>query len=119
MNQIYRVGPSLTNTVSASGGNDRTTFRLSASDLDNSSIVRNSGIDRKTVNLNVTQKLTDKLSVTVIANYIDQQDRNLPSLSDGPGNPNNFLELAANVNDNIFKPGYTTSDGDGDAIQRR
>ena len=111
MNQIYRVGPSLTNTVSASGGNDRTTFRLSASDLDNSSIVRNSGIDRKTVNLNVTQKLTDKLSATVIANYIDQQDRNLPSLSDGPGNPNNFLELAANVNDNIFKPGYTAATG--------
>ncbi|HLX67840.1 MAG TPA: SusC/RagA family TonB-linked outer membrane protein, partial [Puia sp.] len=111
MNQIYRVGPSLTNTISASGGNDRTTFRLSASDLDNSAIVRNSGIDRKTVNLNVTQKFTDKLSATVIANYIDQQDRNLPSLSDGPGNPNNFLELAANVNDNIFKPGYNATTG--------
>lgn len=106
MNQFYRTGPSLTNTISVAGGSDRTSYRLSVSNLDNSSIVRNSGIDRKTINLNLSQKITDKLSATVIANYIDQQDRNAASLSDGPGNPNNFLELAANVNDNIFKPGY-------------
>ena len=111
MDQIYRIGPSLTNTISASGGNDRSTFRLSLSNLDNSAIVRNNGLDRKTVTLNVTQKFTDKLSATVIANYIDQQIRNQASLSDGPGNPNNFLELAANVNDNIFKPGYNTLTG--------
>ena len=106
MNQIYRVGPSLTNTVSAASGNDRTQFRLSASTLDNSAIVRNSGLDRKTINLNLTQKLTDKLSATVIVNYINQVNRNQPQLSDGPGNPNNFTFLAANVNDNIFKPGW-------------
>ena len=104
--QIYRVGPSLTNTISVGGGTDRGNYRLSVSNLDNSSIVRNSGLDRKTINLNVTQKLTDKLSTTVIANYIDQTNRNQAQLSDGPGNPNNFLELAANVNDNIFKPGF-------------
>ncbi len=111
MNQIYRVGPSLTNTLSLSGGNDRGSFRLSASNLDNSSIVRNSGLERKTINLNLAQKLTDKLSVNVTANYIDQLNRNQPQLSDGPGNPNNFLELAANVNDNIFKPGFNATSG--------
>lgn len=111
MDQFYRTGPSLTHTVAASGATDRTSFRLSASTLDNSSIVRNSGIDRKTINLNLSQKITDKLSATVIANYIDQQDRNLPNLSDGPGNPNNFTFLAANVNDNIFKPGYDKTTG--------
>jgi TonB-dependent SusC/RagA subfamily outer membrane receptor len=111
MNQIYRTAPSLTNTIAVAGANDRTTFRLSASDLDNSSIVRNSGLERKTINLNVTEKLTDKLSVTAVANYIDQSNRNQPQLSDGPGNPNNFLELAANVNDNIFKPGFNKTTG--------
>jgi TonB-linked SusC/RagA family outer membrane protein len=111
MNQIYRTAPSLTNTISVSGANDRTTFRLSASDLDNSSIVYNSGLERKTISLNVTEKLTDKLSVTAFANYIDQANRNQPNTSDGPGNPNNFLELAANVNDNIFKPGFSKVTG--------
>jgi len=111
MSQFYRTGPSLTNTISASGGNDQGNFRLSASNLDNSAIVQNCGIDRKTLNLNATEKFTNKLSATVIANYIDQQNRNQAQLSDGPGNPNNFLELAANVNDNIFKPGYNKVTG--------
>lgn len=106
ISDFYRVGPSLTNTVSVSGGSERTNFRLSLSNLDNSSIVRNSGLNRKTINLNVSHKITDRLSATVIANYIDQQDRNKTQLSDGPGNPNNFLFLASNVNEKIFKPGY-------------
>ncbi len=109
--QIYRVGPSLTNTISVSGGNDQGNFRLSASNLDNSAIVRNSGIDRKTINLNATEKFTNKLSATVIANYIDQENRNQSQLSDGPGNQNNFTFLAANVNDNIFKPGWNKVTG--------
>jgi TonB-linked SusC/RagA family outer membrane protein len=103
---FYRTGPSLTNTVAVGGGNDRGTFRLSLSNLDNSGIVRNSGLNRKTINLNVSQKVTDKLSASVVANYIDEQDRNRSQLSDGPGNPNNGLFLAPNINENILKPGY-------------
>jgi len=103
---FYRTGPSLTNTVSVSSGGDRGTFRLSLSNLDNSSIVRNSGLNRKTINLNVSQKITDKLNATVVANYIDEQDKNRAQLSDGPGNPNNGLFLATNINENILKPGY-------------
>src|SRR5882724_1743747 len=103
---FYRTGPSLTNTIALSTVNDRSTFRLSLSNLDNSSIVRNSGLDRKTINLNLSQKITDKLSATVIANYIDEADRNRAQLSDGPGNPNNGFFLATNINENILKPGY-------------
>jgi len=102
---FYRVGPSLTNTISVGQGNDRGNFRLSVSNLDNSSIVRNSGIDRKTINLNATQKITDRLSATVFANYVDEQDRNRPQLSDGPGDPNNFQFLSPNVDERIFQPG--------------
>jgi len=103
---FYQIGPTFTNTVALSSGGDRGTFRLSLSNLDNSSIVRNSGLNRKTINLNVTQKVTDNLSATVIANYIDEQDKNRAQLSDGPGNPNNGLFLAPNISENILKPGY-------------
>lgn len=106
---FYRSGSSVTNTVAVSGGGDKGSFRLSLSNLSNQSIVRNSGIDRKTVNLNVKQKITDKLEVTVMENYIQQEDKNQPSLSDGPGNPNNGLFLANNINENILKPGYDAS----------
>ncbi len=106
---FYRSGSSVTNTVAVSGGGDKGSFRLSLSNLSNQSIVRNSGIDRKTVNLNVKQKITDKLEVTVMENYIQQEDKNQSFLSDGPGNPNNGLFLANNINENILKPGYDAS----------
>jgi TonB-linked SusC/RagA family outer membrane protein len=102
---FYQWGPTWTNTVSAGAGTDRGSWRLSASSLNNTSIVRNSGIDRRTVNLNLNQKVTDRLTVTLFANYIDEQDHNRPQLSDGPGDPNNFQFLAPNVDERIFKPG--------------
>jgi TonB-linked SusC/RagA family outer membrane protein len=105
-NNFYRNGYTLTNTVSVSGGGDNGTYRVSASVLGNDNITLNSGINRKTFNVNLNQNITQKLNVSVIANYIDEQDRNREYLSDGPGNPNNFLFLATNVNDEIFKPGY-------------
>ncbi|HEY5390615.1 MAG TPA: TonB-dependent receptor plug domain-containing protein, partial [Hanamia sp.] len=55
---FYRLGPTFTNTVSVSSGGDNGTFRLSLSNLSNKSIIRNSGIDRKTVNLNIDRKVT-------------------------------------------------------------
>ncbi|MDR3712442.1 MAG: SusC/RagA family TonB-linked outer membrane protein [Puia sp.] len=109
LKNFYRTAPTLTNTVSVNGGGDRGSFRLSVSDMDNSSIVSNSGTDRYTFNLAVEQKVTDKLTVNVNADYIDQRDLNRASLSDGPMNPNNFTFLAANVDERIFKPGYDSA----------
>jgi len=103
---FYRYGPSFTNTVSVSGGGEKNTYRLALSNLSNNAIVRNSGLDRKNINFNTDQKLTDKLSVSVVANYIIQADKNLPQLSDGPGNPNNGLFLAPNIKESWLMPGY-------------
>ncbi len=103
---FYRSGPSFTNTVSVNGGGDKGTYRISLSNLNNRAIVRNSGLDRNTVNFNMDQKLTDKFSVSVLANYIDQQNRNPPQLSDGPGNPNNGLFLAPNIKESSLAPGF-------------
>lgn len=103
---FYRTGSTFTNTVSVSGGNDKGTYRLSLSNLNNNANVINSGIGRKTINLNLDQKVTDRLSVSVMANYIDEEDKNKQNLSDGPLNANNFLFLASSVDENIFKPGY-------------
>ena len=110
---FYRTGPTWTNTVAVSGGGDRGNYRVSLSNLDNQSIIRNSGINRKTVSINFDEKVTDKLSVTIFANYIDEQDKNKPQLSDGPGNPNNGFFLANNINEDILKPGY---DANGNEI---
>lgn len=106
INNFYRSGPSFTNTIALSKGGDNGAFRLSFSNLDNNSIVRNSGLKRKTINLNIDQNVTSKLSVKLVANYVDEESKNRPQLSDGPMNANNGLFLATNINQNILAPGY-------------
>ncbi|MFL5746946.1 MAG: SusC/RagA family TonB-linked outer membrane protein [Niastella sp.] len=108
---FYRSGPSVTNTVAVSRGGENGSFRLSLSNLNNSSIVRGSGLTRKTANLNIDQNITDKLSIKMVANYIDEQSQNRAQLSDGPMNPNNGFFLATNIDENILKPGYDPATG--------
>ncbi len=103
---FYRAGPSFTNTVALSKGGENGSFRLSLSNLDNQSILRNSGLKRNTINLNIDQNITDKLSVKFVANYIDEQSKNRPQLSDGPLNANNGMFLASNIDERILAPGY-------------
>lgn len=108
---FYRTGSSFTNTISVSKGGENGSVRLSVSSLDNKSIVPNSGLDRKTFNLNVDQKITPKLSVTAVANYIFEKSTARPQLSDGPMNANNGLFLATNIDQRILSPGYNTVTG--------
>ncbi|WP_208644859.1 MULTISPECIES: SusC/RagA family TonB-linked outer membrane protein [Mucilaginibacter] len=106
---FYRTGNTFTNTVSFDGGNETGAFRLSLSDAHANSIVPNSNLDRKTFNLNANQNVTDKLNIAVVANYLVENSKNRPSLSDGPGNPNNVLFLAANEDQAALSPGTTAS----------
>lgn len=102
---FYRTANNFTNTVSFDGGNENGAFRLSLSDLRAKSTVINSGLDRQTFNLNANQNVTKKLNISVVANYIFEKSKNRPSLSDGPGNPNNLQFLASNVNQSLLAPG--------------
>lgn len=106
LENFYRAGPSFTNTVAVSKGGENGSFRLSLSHLDNKSIIRNSGLKRNTINLNIDQNISNKLSVKFVANYIDEQSKNRPQLSDGPLNANNGLFLATNIDQSILAPGY-------------
>lgn len=109
--RFYRTGTSFTNTLSFAGGGENGSFRLSLSNLDNKSILRNSGLKRRTLNLNTDYKITSKLTARVLVNYIDEMSDARPQLSDGPMNANNFQFLATNVNQEIFKPGYDQATG--------
>ena len=109
INNFYRTAPSWTNTVAISGGGEKGTYRLSLSNLDNKSILRNSGLTRRTVNFNTNYDLTKKLSFNLTASYIDQQDKNRPQLSDAPLNANNIFFLAPNIDQSTLAPGYNAN----------
>ncbi len=107
LQRFYRVAPTFTNTIATSGGWETGAFRLSLSSMNNQSVLRNSGLNRKSVNLNINQQLTDKLKITVMANYVDEAIKNRPWLSDSPMNPNYGISLLApNVNQAALQPGY-------------
>jgi TonB-linked SusC/RagA family outer membrane protein len=106
---FYNTGGTFTNTVSFTGGNETGAFRLSASDLSNNSIIPNSGLDRKTFNLNASQSVTKQLDINVVANYILENSKNRPGVSDGPGDPNNVQFLAPNEDQKILAPGHNAA----------
>ena len=109
---FYRTAPSLTNSVSIAGGGEKGTYRFSAANLDAKSILPNSGLVRKTFNFSTNQQLSDKLSFNLIANYIDQNDKNKAYLSDSPLNANYALQfLPTSLNVNTLAPGFNPVTG--------
>ncbi|WP_435355557.1 SusC/RagA family TonB-linked outer membrane protein [Emticicia sp. SJ17W-69] len=114
---FYRNGSSLTNSLAIASGNETGSFRLSLANLGNNSILRNSGLDRKTFNFTGSQKFGQKLKVDLMVNYVDEKNNNKPQLSDGPMNANNINFLATNVDQSVLKPGYDASTENGNEIQ--
>lgn len=104
---FYRKAAAFTNTISFSGGNEKSMFRLSAANLDHQSILKNGKLNRKTINLYTTYELTNQLSITFNGNYIYEQNKNRSYLSDGTLNPNyGIASLASTVNQMALAPGF-------------
>ena len=109
---FYRTAPSFTNSVSIAGGGENGTYRFSAADLDAQSILENSGLKRQTFNFSTQQQLTKKLSFNLMANYVNQQDKNKAYLSDSPMNANYALQfLPTSMNVTTLAPGYDSTTG--------
>jgi TonB-linked SusC/RagA family outer membrane protein len=104
---FYQPGSTFTNTLSLSASSDKTAFRFSVSDLNNSSIVPNSGMDRNTFNLNLNYKVLPKLTFDLVSNYVMEDHKNRPNLSDSPGNSNySTVFMATSYDVKNFAPGW-------------
>ena len=72
---LFRKGGSKTTELSASGGNDKTTFYVSASVVDQEGLPLNSDFLRYSGRLNLKQKISDKINFGVnLMNAITDQD---------------------------------------------
>lgn len=87
INDFYRTGLTVNNSLALAGGNETGNYRFSASDLNSEDIMPNARFRRQTLNLNVNSKLK-KLTLTASAQYTKQKAKNRPRLSDSPGNGN-------------------------------
>lgn len=84
--RFYKIGNALTNSIAFTGGSETQNFRFSAAQLKNTGVVPNSGFDRTNLSLATNSKFGKKLSANTKIMYSNEQVKNRPNLSDGPGN---------------------------------
>ena len=75
---FFKTGVTLNNGVALTGSNDKADYRLSYNNLHQTGIVPNTSQGRNSFLLNSSFKLTPKLTLTTIANYIKDDADNLP-----------------------------------------
>ncbi len=109
---FFRTGSTYTNNVAVTNGTENNSFRLAISDLRNNDIVPGSSIRRNTFTLSGTSKLGEKLKVEATGYYLNEDVVNRPALADDPSNiGNNFVGLARNVDQALFKNYYKDDQG--------
>ncbi|MBG9374899.1 SusC/RagA family TonB-linked outer membrane protein [Panacibacter sp. DH6] len=108
---FYQTGNSLTNSIALSKSSETGSFRIGLTYLNNTGIVRNSGLKRYSISLNADQNITEKLSVQAYINFINQESENIAALSDAPMNVNNVRFLAPNIDQATLAPGYDLTTG--------
>ncbi|TZF84788.1 SusC/RagA family TonB-linked outer membrane protein [Pedobacter sp. BS3] len=101
---FFNTSKTFTNSLSISGGNAKTTARLSFTNLENEWIVPNTGYTRNSIALSVNQKLTDKFQITSQINYTNTYSDNLPSTGYNNNTINYFMiGLDPSMDINWFK----------------
>ncbi len=101
---FFQTGTTFTNSVSLDGGTEKTSARLSVTNLQNKWIIPNTGYTRNSVALSLTNKLTDKLQIASKVNYTNKYSDNLPSTGYNNQTIMYFVRgLAPNMNLDWFK----------------
>ncbi len=73
---FYRTGTTFTNTVAVSGGDEKSAFRLSVSDMNNQSIVPNSSLKRQSISLRASSQVSKRLFAEGKVDYTKQTGTN-------------------------------------------
>lgn len=109
---FFNTGRTFTNTLSLSNATDKTSYRLSATNLTNRDIVPKSKFQRNSFTFNGTAQLGKRLKMETKAFYMNEKVNNRPAMADDPSNiGSSFVGLANNVNQSYFADAYKTSDG--------
>lgn len=83
---FYQTGRYINTNVAMEGGNERSTFRFSYSNLNNNSVMPNNKMVRNSFNLRATQKLGSAINMDVSVNYTQTTSDN-PAQNGGANNP--------------------------------
>ena len=90
IDQFYRHGQTVTNTISLSSGGEKGGFNLSMADMTSKGIVPNNKFTRRTINLGFNYSLSNKLTLRGNINYSNEYNKNAPNV----GNQDNTIPVA-------------------------
>jgi TonB-linked SusC/RagA family outer membrane protein len=108
----FHNGFTTTHNVSATGGGDKGTMRVSFTRQDNKAIVDNSDFNRTTINLGANLKISDKLRTDVTLSFIQYQRKNSPMLGEDRNSFNKgLLYCWPRSYQGIDKQNYALPDG--------
>ena len=111
MRDFFRIGSSISNSVSLTGSDAKTNFRLSYSNSTTEDIVPNSNLVRNNINLNLNYSISDKWKISTVANYVKSNSDNTPVTGYGSqGIMYNLLWNHTNVDLNWLKDYWIVKD---------
>lgn len=115
---FFQTARTFTNTLTLEGGNDKTSARLSYTNLANRWIVPNTGYSRNTVALALDQHVTPRLKISTHINYTNKSSDNLPTTGYNNQSIMYFIRgLVPNANLDWFKDYWVP--GQEDIMQPR
>ena len=95
---FFRNANAITHSLAVSGGNEKSQVYFSATNLNNDGLVPNNNLNRTSLTLRLTHKLSDKLSMDAKMNYIYQNIKNRPFGGEDAGNVfSNILRMPINI----------------------
>lgn len=80
---FYETGRTMSNSVSLSGGNETTLFRLSYTNTQQDGTIPNSSLSRNNIGFNGSTKLTDKFTASTSINYSQNSVDGVPGTGYG------------------------------------
>ncbi|MBU3822767.1 SusC/RagA family TonB-linked outer membrane protein [Flavobacteriaceae bacterium XHP0103] len=100
----YRTGTAITNSIALSGGGANGSFRASFSHTHNEGIDPINEFTRKIVNLGLNHNITDKLTLSINANYSHENMDNPPQIGQqGQGAANFLHRMSTSIPLSAFK----------------
>lgn len=106
---FFDTGETYYNNISLSGSNDKGTYRLSYSNLDQKGVIPNNNLERNTFALKSSYNLTNKLRADVVANYVLTSSTNRPETGYGRNSIMYFMTwMTRNVDINSLRNYWQT-----------
>ncbi|GGF36859.1 SusC/RagA family TonB-linked outer membrane protein [Echinicola rosea] len=87
MKDFMQTGVTSTNNIAVDGGNDKTTYRVSYSNMLHKGMIPNSDLFRNSYSTSLSYKITEQLTFTSNFNYTNSKSNDRPSTGDRRANP--------------------------------